>query len=73
MATVINNPNTDTSSSAGWSVAIIILAIIVLGLLAFFAFGRGGLSGGNSAGTPQVTIPVNVGGGSGGGSGTSGQ
>ncbi|MGE5540824.1 MAG: hypothetical protein ACM3TU_00870 [Bacillota bacterium] len=69
MATVINNPNTDTSSG-GWGVAIVILAVIVLGLIAFFAFGRGSFMG---SGTPQVNIPVNVGGGTGGGAAGGGQ
>jgi len=68
MATVINNPNAD-STAGGWSVAVIVLAIIVLGVLAFFAFGRGSLSGGGT----QVNIPaVNLGTGGGSGGGTGG-
>lgn len=53
MATVINNPGT-TSTSGGWSVAIIALAIIVLGILAFFAFGGAHMGGS----TTQVNIPA---------------
>lgn len=67
MATVINNPNTADTDTGGWSVAIIILAIIVLGVLAFFAFGRGYLGGG--AGTTQINIPAASPSGSGGVSG----
>jgi hypothetical protein len=61
MATVINNPNAD-SSQGGWAVAIIVLAIIVLGVLAFFAFGQPSFTGESSGGT-EVNIPVTVGGG----------
>ncbi len=61
MATVIHNPSSDAPSQNGWGPAITILAIIVLGLLAFFVFGRGAVPDGES-GSPQVTIPVNVGG-----------
>jgi hypothetical protein len=65
MATVIQNPSTDTSA---WSAAIIILAVVVLGILAFFIFDRGALSGG----TVQVNVPVSGGTGGAGTGGTSG-
>jgi hypothetical protein len=68
MATVINNPNAETSS-AGWSTAIIVLAIIVLGLLAFFAFGHFGSGANNGSAAPQINVPVNLGGGSDAGTG----
>ncbi len=58
MATVINNPDT-SNASGGWSVAIIVLAVLVLGVLAFFVFGNG--FGAVDGGT-QVNVPVNLGG-----------
>ncbi len=60
MATVINNPSSDSSSGAGWAIAIVVAIIVILALL----FGIPALRG---TGGPAVSVPesidVNVGGG----------
>ena len=60
MATVINNPSSDSSSSgAGWGIAVVLAIVIILALL----FGIPALTG---SGSPAVSVPesidVNVGG-----------
>jgi len=63
MATVINNPSSDSSSGAGWGLAVIIGLIVILALL----FGIPALSNLGGGGAPAVSVPesidVNVGGG----------
>lgn len=62
MATVINNPSSDSSSGAGWGLAVIIALIVILALL----FGIPALRN-MGGGAPAVSVPesidVNVGGG----------
>lgn len=62
MATVINNPSSDSSSSgAGWAVAVVIGLIVILALL----FGIPALSNMGGGSAPAVNVPdtidVNVG------------
>lgn len=63
MATVINNPGTDSSSGAGWGVAVVLVVLVVLALM----FGIPALRGATSG--TSVTVPdkidVNVSGGGG--------
>ena len=63
MATVINNPSSDSSSSgAGWAIAVVLAIVVILALV----FGIPAL---RDSGTPAVSIPdtidVNVGAGGG--------
>ena len=57
MATVINNPSSDSSSAAGWGIAVVVLVLAVI-------FGLPML---RNAGGPAISVPesidVNVGGG----------
>jgi len=62
MATVINNPSSDSSSGAGWGVAVVLAIVVILALL----FGIPAL---RNSSAPAVNVPdtidVNVGGGGG--------
>ena len=59
MATVINNPSSDSSSnSAGWGIAVVLAIVVILALL----FGIPALTGSNSAPVVPDSIDVNVGG-----------
>lgn len=61
MATVINNPSTDSSSSgAGWGLAIVIGLIVILALL-FGIPALSNLGGGGPAVSVPESIDVNVG------------
>lgn len=54
MATVINNPSSDSSSSgAGWGVAVVLAVVVILALL----FGIPAL---RNAGGTQVNVPDTV-------------
>jgi len=63
MATVINNPSSDSSSSgAGWAIAIVLAIVVILALL----FGIPALRGGGApAASVPDTIDVNIGAGEG--------
>ncbi|HWH07359.1 MAG TPA: hypothetical protein VNU47_02465 [Candidatus Paceibacterota bacterium] len=67
MATVINNPSSDSGSSgAGWGVAVVIAILVILALLFGIPALRGATGGGASVTVPE-SIDVNVGGGGAGG------
>lgn len=62
MATVINNPSSDTSSGAGWGVAIVLVILVVLALLFGIPALRGATSGGGAAIPESVDVNLNTGG-----------
>lgn len=55
MATIVNNPSTDSGSGAGgWAIAIVLVVIVALALL----FGLPALR--NAGGGTQVNIPDSI-------------
>lgn len=65
MATIVNTPNTDSGSGAGWAVAVVILLVVLLA--AYFGFARWG-GGHKAAPSANINVTLPSGGGSGGGS-----
>ena len=73
MATIVNNPGGSDSGAAGWMVAaIIIVAVILIGLFVWPGYARNMGAGGGESTNINVTLPDVTGGGGEGGGGAGG-